>query len=75
MELQQGIEIVKRAIRKVIPQDIEVDEKQNLLECMGALDLFYVVSFLEEESYISWENVLEETPEKMTISGLAKLLL
>lgn len=45
MELQEGIEIVKRAIRKVIPQDIEVDEKQNLLECMGALDLFYVVSF------------------------------
>lgn len=75
MELQEGVEIVKKAVRKVIPEGIEFNEKQNLLEYMGALDLVYVVSFLEEESDISWENVLEETPDKMTISGLAELLL
>lgn len=75
MELQERVEIVNTAVRKVIPKDIQFDEKQNLLEYMGALELVYVVSFLEEEFDISWENVLEETPDKMTISSLAELLL
>lgn len=70
MEYIEAKQIVLDSIRKVIPQEVEIPENENLLVHMGPLDLIYVVSFIEEKSNVDLSERFGKSPEYLTIEKI-----
>lgn len=75
MDVIKAKEIIRNAIYKVIPEEIKIDDEDNLLSYMGAYELVYVLTFIEEKVQKNFYKKLGRQPDNLTISGLSELLI
>lgn len=75
MSINEAKEIIRKAIYRVIPTNVKIEDDDNLLSYMGAFEMVYVITFIEEEIRKDLCINFGEQPDNLTISGLAQLLL
>ena len=74
MEYEDKRQIVLDAIKKATGVSFGKDGRTNLLSVFSALDLIYIVKFIEESAGINISKAFDRDPNILTLDGLTSLI-